>query len=131
MLPDAVGPPGRGLYLDQQPWGWGGFGAGTIYRARPTPLTVKECGTICNMNPTCVAWSARTLRGVRDGCKLFNSKDGYNEDVEYWTTAKAKVPVWMSGEKGCFGKTYNQSQLSTKASQISRTIGLIKKLTAS
>ena len=109
LVIDAVAPPGRGMSLVTHPWGWGGFGAGKIYQARPDPLSVKECGTICNMNPTCQAWSARTMRGSRDGCKLFTTKDNYNEDVEFWGTAKAKVPIWMSGERGCFGKNSMQN----------------------
>ena len=112
LVMNAIAPPGRGMSLKTHPYNWNGFGAGKVYQATPVFLTVKECGTICTMNPTCQAWSARTMRGGHDGCKLFTTKDNIHTPNEFQVPMKAKRGTWLSGERGCFGK--NIQSISTQ-----------------
>ena len=69
--------------------------------SNPSRLSVRECAILCTSHPTCVGWTARTKPNTANGCKLFTSKAGKNEDVEYTNPA---TPKWISGERGCFGK---------------------------
>ena len=114
LVMNAITPPGRGVSLVTLAgtYGWNDFGAGKVYQARPdnwnkftaTGLTVKECGIICTMNPTCQGWSARTMHRDHDGCKLFTTKDNKYMGNEYMVPWGATRPTWISGERGCYGK---------------------------
>ena len=114
MLLDAVGLPGRGVYLNGRTlWTWGSiYEPGRVYKASPSELTYRDCGKLCTYNPTCVAWShgtgrTATLNGYPgsfgSGCKLFTSKDDYNSDENEYL-GSTTTPFWISGERGCFGK---------------------------
>jgi len=70
--------------------------------SNPSRLSVRECAILCTSHPTCVGWTARTKPNTANGCKLFTSKAGKSEDVEYTNPSGKKTPMWISGERGCF-----------------------------
>ena len=63
-------------------------------------------------------WTGHTGGKAWGGCKIFSSKDGYSTDLEvykmtnFWSGAVNPIwyqsflntPLWISGERGCYGK---------------------------
>ena len=95
---------------------------GWIYRGEGMK-NPKQCAMFCASVPNCKAWSAlRYYPGGKawGGCKIFSSKDGYSTDLEvykmanfwvganhhFWYESHMKTPMWISGERGCYGESF-------------------------
>ena len=85
----------------------------------------KQCAVFCASVKNCVAWSSPRYHPggkATGGCKIFSSKDGKSTDIEYYDTTTSEMnngqkprnpafyqsplhtPLWISGERGCYGK---------------------------
>ena len=97
---------------------------GWIYRGTGMK-NPKQCAVFCASVKNCVAWSSPRYHPggkATGGCKIFSSKDGKSTDIEYYDTITSEMnngqkprnpafyqsplhtPLWISGERGCYGK---------------------------